>query len=83
MLIMFFIDIYCYLSEKNRFKMCVLFTKYFPSTDFQGKYILIFSKYWVWGYRPSYPHTLSGRIGKVVASHAEGCKVARSNPGCG
>ena len=21
--------------------------------------------------------------GKVVASHAEGCKVARSNPGCG
>ena len=25
--------------------------------------------------------TLSGRIGKVVASHAEGCKVARSNPG--
>ena len=28
-------------------------------------------------------HTLSGRIGKVVASHAEGCKVARSNPGCG
>ena len=28
-------------------------------------------------------HTLSDRIGKVVASHAEGCKVARSNPGCG
>ena len=28
-------------------------------------------------------HTLSGRIGKVVASHAEDCKVARSNPGCG
>ena len=26
---------------------------------------------------------LSGRIGKVVDSHAEGCKVARSNPGCG
>ena len=24
-----------------------------------------------------------GRIGKVVASHAEGCKGARSNPGCG
>ena len=24
-------------------------------------------------------HTLSGCIGKVVASHAEGCKVARSN----
>ena len=23
-------------------------------------------------------NTLSGRIGKVVASHAEGCKVARS-----
>ena len=28
-------------------------------------------------------NTLSGRISKVVASHAEGCKVARSNPGCG
>ena len=28
-------------------------------------------------------YTLSGRKGKVVASHAEGCKVARSNPGCG
>ena len=28
-------------------------------------------------------YTLSGRISKVVASHAEGCKVARSNPGCG
>ena len=28
-------------------------------------------------------HTLSGRIGKVVGSHAEGCNVARSNPGCG
>ena len=28
-------------------------------------------------------HTLSGSIGKVVASHVEGCKVARSNPGCG
>ena len=27
--------------------------------------------------------TLSGRIGKVVASHAEGCKVARSIRGCG
>ena len=27
--------------------------------------------------------TLGGRIVKVVASHAEGCKVARSNPGCG
>ena len=27
--------------------------------------------------------TLSGRIGKVVASHAEGCQVTRSNPGCG
>ena len=27
--------------------------------------------------------TLSGRIGKVVASHAEGCNVARSNPGFG
>ena len=26
---------------------------------------------------------LSSSIGKVVASHAEGCKVARSNPGCG
>ena len=25
----------------------------------------------------------SDRIGRVVASHAEGCKVARSNPGCG
>ena len=25
-------------------------------------------------------YTLSGRIGKVVALHAEGCKVARSNP---
>ena len=25
----------------------------------------------------------SGRIGKVVAQHAEGCKVARSNPGRG
>ena len=36
-----------------------------------------------------YPHserllyTPSGRIGKVVDSHADGCKVARSNPGCG
>ena len=28
-------------------------------------------------------YTLSGRIGKVVLSHAEGCKVAKSNPGCG
>ena len=28
-------------------------------------------------------YTLSGRIHKVVASHAEGCKVARSNTGCG
>ena len=28
-------------------------------------------------------HPLSGRIGKVVASHAVGCKVARSNPCCG
>ena len=28
-------------------------------------------------------YTLSGRIGKVVASHAEGCNVARSNPGGG
>ena len=28
-------------------------------------------------------YTLSDRIGKVVASNAEGCKVARSNPGCG
>ena len=27
--------------------------------------------------------TLSGRIGKLVASHAEGCKVERSNPGSG
>ena len=27
-------------------------------------------------------NTLSGRIGKVVASHAEACNVARSNPGC-
>ena len=27
--------------------------------------------------------TLSSRIGKVVASHAEGCKVAGSDPGCG
>ena len=27
-------------------------------------------------------YILSGRIGKA-ASHAEGCKVARSNPGCG
>ena len=27
--------------------------------------------------------TLSGRMGKVVASHAEDCKVARPNPGCG
>ena len=27
--------------------------------------------------------TLSGRIGKVVAPHAECCKVARSNPCCG
>ena len=26
--------------------------------------------------------SLSGRTGKAVASHAEGCKVARSNPGC-
>ena len=26
-------------------------------------------------------HTLSGRIDKVVAWHAESCKVARSNPG--
>ena len=26
---------------------------------------------------------LNGRIGKMVASHAEGCKVARSNSGCG
>ena len=25
-------------------------------------------------------YTLSGRIGKVVASHAEGCNVARSIP---
>ena len=24
-----------------------------------------------------------GRIGKVVVSHAAGCKVAKSNPGCG
>ena len=31
---------------------------------------------WCW-------HTLSGHIGKVVASNAEVCKVARSNPGCG
>ena len=28
-------------------------------------------------------YTLRGLIRKVVASHAEGCKVARSNPGCG
>ena len=28
-----------------------------------------------------YTYTLNGRIGKVVASHAEVCKVARSNPG--
>ena len=28
-------------------------------------------------------YTLSGFIGKVVASHAEGCKVERSNPVCG
>ena len=28
-------------------------------------------------------YTLSGSIGKVVASHAEGPMVARSNPGCG
>ena len=28
-------------------------------------------------------YTLSGRIGKVVATHAEGCNVAISNPGCG
>ena len=28
-------------------------------------------------------YKLSGRMGKVVASHAEGCKVAESNPGCG
>ena len=27
-------------------------------------------------------NTLSGRIGKVVTSHAEGCKVEKSNPGC-
>ena len=27
-----------------------------------------------------YFHTLNGRTGKVVSSHAEGCKVARSNP---
>ena len=27
-------------------------------------------------------YTMSGRIGKVVASHAEGCKISRSNPGC-
>ena len=27
--------------------------------------------------------TPSGRIGKVVVSHTEGCKVARSNPSCG
>ena len=26
---------------------------------------------------------VSGRIGKVIDSHAEGCKVARSNHGCG
>ena len=28
----------------------------------------------------SHAYTLSGRIGKVVASHAEGCNVARSIP---
>ena len=28
-------------------------------------------------------NTLSGSMGKLVASHAEGCNVARSNPGCG
>ena len=28
-------------------------------------------------------YTLSGRTGKVVTSHAEGCTVARSNLGCG
>ena len=30
-----------------------------------------------------YLHSLSGRIGQVVASNADGCKVARSNPGFG
>ena len=31
-------------------------------------------------YRNHIIYTLSGRIGKVVASHAEGCNVARSTP---
>ena len=33
--------------------------------------------------RKSLPYSLCGCIGKVVASHAEGCKIARSNPDCG
>ena len=39
------------------------------------------SLYFLWKERkPEYKHTLSGRIGKVVASHAEGCNVERSIP---
>ena len=34
-------------------------------------------------YLHDHAHTLSGRIGKVVSSHAEGCKIARPNPGGG
>ena len=74
MICVWFIDYPICIISNNLFNYSI---KYYSDVPLTNKTRIIFiSKQFFFANR----HTPSGRIGKVVAVHAEGCKVARSNP---